>query len=134
MRSSIKYVRSNFVILGGRGWILAMWIAHFILFLFCNQPAKNVYSTLMFTAELPLLSSHTNHYAFSWTTLSPSERTYFMDDPFQDRIFHTPSCLAFTVLYVYIDTTLLNLISFTQSCAPVNASFYLVFMTIILYT
>ena len=28
-----------------------------------------------------LRSPHTSQYAFSWTTPSRSERTYFMDDP-----------------------------------------------------
>ena len=34
--------------------ILTIWIAHFILFLFCNKPATNFYVIRTLTAELPL--------------------------------------------------------------------------------
>ena len=38
------------------------------------------YSVRTLTDE-PSPFPHTNQYAFSWATPSPSERTYFMDDP-----------------------------------------------------
>ena len=45
----------NFLTVRGRWeWkILAVWIAHFILFLFCNEPTKKIYGVHTLTTEPP---------------------------------------------------------------------------------
>ena len=63
--------------------ILTIWIAHFILFLFCNKPVANFYVVRTVTAELPP-PLHTSQYTFSWNTHPPSECTYFIDHPLAD--------------------------------------------------
>ena len=48
-------------------------------FYFVTSLQKN-YGVRRLPAEPPSFP-YTSQYAFSWTTPSPSERTYFMDDP-----------------------------------------------------
>ena len=65
--------------------ILTIWIAQFILFLFCNELTKNNYGVHTFTAKPPHFPLY-KPICFSWTTppsspLPTSECTYFMDDP-----------------------------------------------------
>ena len=73
-------LRMGFLTVRGRlEWII-LAVAFFILFLFCNEPAKKNYNVRKFTAEPPRPSSHTSQHAFTWTTPPPSERTHFMDD------------------------------------------------------
>ena len=60
----------------------AVWIAHSLLFCFyfVMNLRKNIYIAyirLLLKLSLP----HTSQYAFSLTTRSSSERTYFMNDP-----------------------------------------------------
>ena len=50
--------------------ILAMWIAHFVLFLLCNEPSKKIYDVPALTAESPS-SPLMSQYAFIWTNPLP---------------------------------------------------------------
>ena len=50
--------------------ILTIWIAQFILFLFCNEPTKNNYGIHTFTAKPPHFPLY-KPICFSWTTPPP---------------------------------------------------------------
>ena len=60
---------------------MAIWIANFISFLFCIEPAKKFDGVTTLTVE-PFSSPYTSQCPFSWTTPPPFELTYFMDDPY----------------------------------------------------
>ena len=70
----------NFLTVRGRWeWkILAVWIAHFILFLFCNEPTKKIYGVHTLTTEPPPSPIRTSSLlAGPPTRPAPrSERTY----------------------------------------------------------
>ena len=74
----------------------------FALFLLCKETAKTKnYGVHTLTAETPP-SPNTSQDAFKWTTLSPSKRTYFMNDPQQYHflIFKQKCiCLALYMFY-----------------------------------
>ena len=53
-----------------------------ILFLLCKESAKKINGVHTLTAEPPSSLPQKTQRAFSSTTPSPSERMYFMDDPF----------------------------------------------------
>ena len=75
IKTSKKAVGSSlgFKAVSGRwGWImLAIWIVHFILLLFCKEPAKKINGIHTLTAEPPPLC-HTSQYAFSWMAPPPN--------------------------------------------------------------
>ena len=76
---------------GRREWIiLAIWIAHIILLLFCNEPAKKLYGVCTLTDE-PSPSPHLFQYAFSWATPPLFKYMSFMDDPMR-QLFETMFC------------------------------------------
>ena len=74
--------------------ILVVWIAHLKL-------QKNNYCIYTLTAETPPCPN-TSQYTFRWTILSPSERTYFMDDAQQDHfLIFKQMCICFVLHMFY---------------------------------
>ena len=61
-----------------------IWIADLFYFYFVTKLRKKNYGVRTLTAETPP-PPNTSQNVFSWTALSQSECTYFMDDPQQDH-------------------------------------------------
>ena len=59
--------------------ILAIWIAHFMVLLFCNKLSKKLWLTYAYSWTFPLSRIRASA-LLSGPTLHHSERTYFMDN------------------------------------------------------
>ena len=80
--------------------ILVVWMAHLLCSYFVTKLRKENYGAHTLTAETPP-SPNTSQYAFRWTILSNTGRTYFMDDPQQDDfLIFKQNCIYF-VLYMF---------------------------------
>ena len=87
--------------LGRWEWItLAIWKARFLYFYFVRSLRKEIMAYIGLKLELPP-PPNTSQYTFSWTTLTPSERTCFMDDPQQDHFLIFKQKCIFFVPYMF---------------------------------
>ena len=74
----LKFVRLHCT--GKMKWIiLAIWIAHFMVLLFCNKLSKKLWLTYAYSWTFPFSRIRASA-LLSGPTLHHSERTYFMDN------------------------------------------------------